>query len=142
MAEEQKWTGKTYGGSKLLGSLIFALRFMDVRLLYLAAAIFVVPVCLCLNASRGIAYRYFRERFNYSPLKAAWKTYVNHCLFGQVVIDRFAMYAGKKFKIEIEGYDHFLHLAAQKEGFVQLSSHIGNYELAGYNLVAETKVFN
>ena len=51
MAEEQKWTGKTYGGSKLLGSLIFALRFMDVRLLYLAAAIFVVPVCLCLNAS-------------------------------------------------------------------------------------------
>jgi len=142
MALEQKWTGKTYGGSKLLNSLIFALRFMDVRLLYLAAAIFVVPVCLCLNASRGIAYRYFRERFNFSPLKAAWKTYVNHCLFGQVVIDRFAMYAGKKFKIEIEGYDHFLHLAAQKDGFVQLSSHIGNYELAGYNLVAESKVFN
>lgn len=142
MAQEQKWTGKTYGGSKLLNSLIFALRFMDVRLLYLAAAIFVVPVCLCLNASRGIAYRYFRERFNYSPLKAAWKTYVNHCLFGQVVIDRFAMYAGKKFKIEIEGYDHFLHLAAQKDGFIQLSSHIGNYELAGYNLVAESKVFN
>lgn len=142
MVQEQKWTGKTYGGSKLLNSLIFALRFMDVRLLYLAAAIFVVPVCLCLNASRGIAYRYFRERFHYSPWKAAWKTYVNHCLFGQVVIDRFAMYAGKKFKIEIEGYDHFLHLAAQKDGFVQLSSHIGNYELAGYNLVAESKVFN
>ena len=116
MAQEQKWTGKTYGGSKLLNSLIFALRFMDVRLLYLAAAIFVVPVCLCLNASRGIAYRYFRERFNYSPLKAAWKTYVNHCLFGQVVIDRFAMYAGKSLRLRSKATTTFFILQHKKMG--------------------------
>jgi predicted LPLAT superfamily acyltransferase len=63
-------------------------------------------------------------------------------MFGQVVIDRFAMYAGKRFHMDIEGYDHFLSLAKQQDGFIMLSSHIGNYEIAGYTLVAEDKPFN
>ena len=122
--------------------LIGSLRWIDVRLLYAFASVFVVPVCLILNASRGIAYRYFRQRHGYGPLKAAWKTYVNHCLFGQVVIDRFAMYAGKKFQVDIEGYEHFQRLSQSPQAFVQLSSHVGNYELAGYSLVSENKPFN
>lgn len=69
-------------------------------------------------------------------------TYKNHCAFSQVVIDKFAMYAGKKFRIDIDGYDLFLSLADKPAGFVQLSSHIGNYEIAGYSLVAKTKRFN
>ena len=89
-----------------------------------------------------IIYRYFRQRLGYGPWKAAWETYVNHCLFSQVVIDKFAMYAGKKFDVDVEGYEHFLKLAKQKDGFIQLSSHIGNYEIAGYTLVAEDKPFN
>lgn len=73
---------------------------------------------------------------------AFWNTYLNHCLFAQVVIDKFAMYAGKKFDVEIDGFDHFQRLSAQEAGFVQLSSHMGNYEIAGYTLVAESKRFN
>lgn len=118
------------------------LRYMDNRILYAFAAIFVVPVCLIINPSCGIAYRYFRQRHGFGRLKSGWKTYVNHCLFGQVVIDKFAMYAGKTFKIEIEGYEHFLNLADKDSGFIQLSSHVGNYEIAGYTLKAEKKRFN
>ena len=141
MAEKQ-WVGTTYGNGWMHQWLIRMLRWMDVRVLYAFSAVFVVPVCLLLNESRRIIYRYFRERQGYGPLKAAWKTYVNHCLFSQVVIDRFAMYAGKHFHIDIDGYDHFLQLAAKPEAFVQLSAHIGNYEIAGYTLVAESKPFN
>lgn len=122
--------------------LIAVLRWMDVRLLYAFSALFIVPVCLLLNKSRRVIYRYFRRRQHYGLLKAAWKTYTNHCLFSQVVIDRFAMYAGKRFAIEVEGYEYFQHLAQRQEGFVQLSSHIGNYEIAGYTLVARDKPFN
>lgn len=75
-------------------------------------------------------------------LKSSWMTYKNHCAFSQVVIDKFAMYAGKKFKIKIDGYDQFQLLSEQPSGFVQLSSHIGNYEIAGYSLVAKSKRFN
>ena len=139
---EQKWAGTTYGNEWMHKWLIRVLRYLNVRVLYLFVAVFVVPVCLVLNPSRGIAYRYFRQRIGYGRLKSAWKTYVNHCLFGQVVIDKFAMYAGKKFDVEIENYDQFLDLAAKEEGFVQLSAHIGNYEIAGYTLVCENKRLN
>ena len=139
---EKNWAGTTYGNKWMHKWLIRGLRYIDVRILYGFTAIFVIPVCLILNPSYGIIYRYFRERFKYSPLKAFWNTYVNHCLFGQIVIDKFAMYAGKKFPVDIVGYEHFLDLSKQEKGFIQLSSHIGNYEIAGYTLTAKEKVFN
>ncbi len=122
--------------------LIGVLRVMDVRLLYIFASVFVIPPTLVFNSpARKAMYSYFRRRHHMGRMKAAWMTYVNHCKFAQVVIDRFAMYAGKKFKISIDGYNNFTRLASRPEGFIQLSSHIGNYELAGYSLRAE-KRFN
>ena len=138
----EQWPGTTYGNEWMHKWLIRLLRFIDTRVLYLFVAVFVIPVCLILNPSRGIAYRFFRKRMGYGRLKSAWKTYVNHCLFGQVVVDKFAMYAGKKFKVEAEGEEHFARLAAKDEGFVQLSAHIGNYEIAGYSLISKDKCFN
>lgn len=139
---DKAWAGTTYGSGLMHKWLIRVLKWMDVRMLYIFAAIFIVPVCLLLNKSCGIIYRYFRHRHKYGRLKSSWMTYVNHCMFSQVVIDRFAMYAGKRFRIEIDGYDYFESLAKQPSGFIQLSSHIGNYEIAGYSLVAEDKPFN
>lgn len=142
MESEKNWAGTTYGSSRMHRWLVSVLRWMDVRLLYVFSAVFIVPVCLLVGHSRGIIYRYLRRHQGLGLMKAAWLTYVNHCQFSQVVIDRFAMYAGKRFNIEIEGYDYFAALAQRKEGFVQLSAHIGNYEIAGYTLVAEDKPFN
>lgn len=139
---EQKWAGTTYGNGWMHKWLIRILRIIDIRLLYGFVAVFVIPVCLVKNPSCGIAYRYFRQRIGYGPLKAAWKTYVNHCLFGQVVVDKFAMYAGKHFDVEAVGMDNINRLNDLPEGYIQLSSHIGNYEIAGYTLTAEKKPFN
>lgn len=140
---EQEWAGTTYGNEWMHKWLIRMLRYIDVRILYLFVALFIIPVCLVLNPSRGIAYRYFRQRIGYGRMKSAWKTYVNHCLFGQVVVDKFAMYAGKRFDVEVVNYNEFIDRAARKEeGFVQLSAHIGNYEIAGYTLAVEGKRFN
>ena len=69
-------------------------------------------------------------------------TFYNHVLFAQVVIDKFALYAGKRMHLDIVNYDLFQHLASQKAGFVILSAHIGNYEMAGYELVSDKKRFN
>lgn len=139
---ERAWAGTTFGTGWMHRWLIAVLRWMDIRILYAGVFVFVVPVCLLLNASCGIAYRYFRQRHGFGRLKSAWKTYTNHCLFAQVVIDRFAMYAGKKFNIDVEGFEHFKRLSLAKDAFVQLSSHVGNYELAGYTLLSDDKQFN
>ena len=136
---QKAWDGTTYGSGRMHRWLIWLLGWMDVRILYWFSNIFVIPVCVFFRPGGGIIYRYFRQRHHFGRWKSAWKTYVNHCKFSQVVIDRFAMYAGKRFKVEIQGYDEFLKLTERSDGFVQLSAHVGNYELAGYSLKSERK---
>ncbi|MCQ2212975.1 MAG: lysophospholipid acyltransferase family protein [Bacteroidaceae bacterium] len=142
MAEKQQWAGTTYGSDRMHEYLIKSLRFIDVRLLYLFSAIFVIPVCLVLNPSRKTAYHYFRDILHYGKLKAMWATYVNHCLFAQVVIDKFAMYSGKRMNVETIGFEHYHERSLKEPGFVHLSSHIGNYEIAGYTLKSRDKRMN
>lgn len=143
MAEtERKWAGDTFGTAWMHRKLIGMLRHTDVRLFYAFTAIFVVPPCLVFGKSGKIIYHYFRDILGLGKLAALWKTARNHWLFSQVVIDKFAMYAGRRFDVKVEGYEHFKTLEAKPESFVQLSSHIGNYEIAGYTLRAERKRFN
>lgn len=141
--KHDKWVGTTYGNGWMHRWLIRFLRVIDVRLLYAFTYVFVVPPTLIVNAkARCSIYGFYRKGMRYGKLKSAWMTYKNHCAFSQVVIDRFAMYAGKKFKIDVVGYDEFKQLTRQPEGFIQLSSHIGNYEIAGYSLRTPEKRFN
>lgn len=141
MADRQ-WAGTTYGNGWMHRSLIRILRYVDVRILYLFSDIFVIPVCLIANPSRKTAFRFYRDALHYGWAKACWATYRNHCCFSQVVIDKFAMYAGRKFDVEVEGLENFNSLAAKDDGFLHLSSHIGNYEIAGYSLVSERKMIH
>ncbi len=141
--KHDSWVGTTYGNGWMHKWLIRFLKVINVRLLYLFAFVFIVPPTMIANSkARKAIYRFYRKRFDYGLFKSCWMTYKNHCAFSQVVIDKFAMYAGKKFNITIDGYNQFLFLSEQISGFVQLSSHIGNYEIAGYSLVAKTKRFN
>lgn len=141
--KHDKWAGTTYGNGWMHKWLIRFLKVIDVRLLYVFAFVFIVPPTMAVNSkARKTIYQFYRKRFGLGCLKSSWMTYKNHCAFSQVVIDKFAMYAGKKFQITIDGYDQFQLLSEQPSGFVQLSSHIGNYEIAGYSLVAKNKRFN
>lgn len=137
----RQWQGTTYGSSLMHRWLIRLLRVIDIRVVYVFAYVFVIPPCLLRPGFKPI-YRYFRLRWGYGPIRSFLKTYQNHCMFSQVVIDRFAMYAGRHFKVKTEGFDHFQHLSRQPESFILLSSHIGNYEVAGYTLVSADKPLN
>lgn len=119
------------------------LRVIDVRILYVFSYIFIVPPTLIFNKkARKSTFNFYRKGFNFGRWKSGLMTYKNHCAFSQVVIDKFAMYAGKKFKITIDHYEFFKELALGEKGFLQLSSHIGNYEVAGYSLKVEKKRMN
>ena len=138
MAERQ-WKGSTYGNGWMHRNLIRILRFVDVRVLYFISEIFVVPFCIVFNRSGRTSFCFYHRHLHNSILRSCWLTYRNHCLFSQVVIDKFAMYAGKSFNVEIVGPECFKDLEAKEEGFLQLSSHIGNYEIAGYTLKSSKK---
>ena len=87
-------------------------------------------------------YQFFRKRMGLGPWKAFWKVYVNHFRFGQIILDRFGVYAGKKYHFVKEGQELMDELETHPEGFMLLSSHIGNYEIAGYSLKPKRKKFN
>lgn len=91
---------------------------------------------------RQCIYSYFRNRHGYSPIKAAFNVYCNYLAFGTAVLDRFMLYAGKKFSLELCGYSFYQELNNNADGFMILSSHCGNFEMAGYKLTSEGKQFN
>lgn len=142
MAEERAWGGATFGNRWMHTTLVRLLRFMDVRFFYAFNALFVViPSLLCSRGGKAI-YGYFRRHQHRGPLHSLWLSYRNGCLQAQTVVDKFAMYAGRKFHISVDGQEYFDRLEQRPEGFLMLSSHIGNYEIAGYTLISKTKAMN
>ena len=135
------WTGRTGGSTLGQKALLFFFHFHNVTVGYVVLAL-VVPFYM-LFARKGYLsiYRYFRRRHGYRRLKAFYKTYQNHFVFGQCMLDRFAVYAGRRnfFEVEITGNEFFHQLLDGSKGFVIASSHIGNFELSGYLLRQDKK---
>ena len=140
--QHNEWSGKTDGLPWMQRSLIAMFRVLPLWLLYGVMAL-VVPFYMIFNRKGYKAmYRFFRERFGFGPWKSFRKVYANHYRFGQIILDRFGVYAGKKYHFITEGQEQMDELEMHPEGFVNLSSHVGNYEIAGYSLKPKSKRFN
>ena len=141
--KHEEWRGNTGGTPWMHFMLIRLFKVFSLRLVYAFMAVFVVPFYM-LFAHRGYIamYHFFRRRLHRSPLRSFLGVYGNHYRFGQIILDRFAAYAGRRFQFEIDGNDLFLDLCSRPEGFLMLSCHVGNYELAGYAFEASAKRLN
>ena len=140
--QHNEWSGKTDGQPWMQRSLIAMFRVLPTWLLYGFMAL-VVPFYMIFNRKgyRAI-YGFFRERLGYGRWKSFWWVYANHYRFGQIILDRFGVYAGKKYQFFTEGQELMDELETHPEGFLLLSSHVGNYEIAGYSLKPKNKTFN
>jgi predicted LPLAT superfamily acyltransferase len=138
------WDGVTGGGTLGQRALVFLFHWHNVTVGYVILA-FVVPFYMLFGRKgyRAI-YRYFRQQWGYSRCRSFGKTYRNHFVFGQCMLDRFAVYAGRRnfFKVSITGNEHFLQLLDGDKGFIIASSHVGNFELGGYLLRQDKKRIN
>ena len=140
--QHNQWSGKTDGQPWMQRSLIVMFRVLPLWLPYGVMAL-VVPFYMIFNRKGFNAmYRFFRERFHFGRWKSFWKVYANHFRFGQIILDRFGVYAGKKYRFIVDGQELMDELETHPEGFVNLSSHVGNYEIAGYSLKPKSKRFN
>jgi len=140
----KKWKGDTGGGTLGQRALIFFFQWWNLRLGYAVMAV-VVPFYMLFARKGYLAiYHYFRQQFGYSAWKSFCKTYQNHYLFGQVILDRFAVFAGKKnaFDVEIIGNEHYERLSNSEKGFIMAGSHVGNFEIGGYLLNSTNKKIN
>ena len=145
MADKEKdWKGVTGGSTLGQKALKMLFSIVSVRIGY-AILVFIIPFYMLFARKGYLAiYRYFRLQHHYSPLKSFWKTYRNHYLFGQVIMDRFAVFAGKRniFRIDNPDNDVFISSLNNPEGFIMATSHMGNPELCGYVLKQNKKRIN
>ena len=140
--QHNEWSGKTDGQPWMQRSLIAMFRVLPLWLLYGVMAL-VVPFYMIFNREGfRTMYQFFRERMDYGGWKSFWSVYANHFKFGQIILDRFGVYAGKKYHFINEGQELMDKLELLPEGFILLSSHVGNYEIAGYSLKPKHKKIN
>lgn len=143
VSEPQKqWQGTTDGTPWMQRALVSMYRYLPLRVLYAVMAL-VVPFYMLFNRTGFKAqHDFFRHRLGYGSLRTFCCIYRNHFLFGQVVLDRFAAFAGKKFNFIVDGQPLFDSFSTAPSGFVFLSAHVGCYELAGLFLNPKEKVIN
>jgi predicted LPLAT superfamily acyltransferase len=137
-----EWSGKTDGLPWMQRSLIALFRVSPLWLPYGIMAMVVPFYMLFSRKGYKAMYQFFRKRFGFGPWKSFWKVYANHFRFGQVILDRFGVYAGKKYHFIKEGQEQMDALETHPEGFMMLSSHVGNYEMGGYSLQPKQKKIN
>lgn len=140
--QHNEWSGKTDGLPWMQRLLISILRVLPLCLAYSVMAL-IVPFYMVFNRKGYKAiYCFFHERLHYGRWKSFRNVYVNHFRFGQIILDRFSMYAGKKFSFTSDNQELMNDLETHPEGFVALSAHVGNFEIAGYSLKPKSKRIN
>ena len=128
------WRGSTDGTPWMHRALIGLFRFVPLRLMYVVMAT-AIPVYVVVDSrGRRASYNFFRHRIGYGRLRSALHVLKNMYCMGQVVMDRFASYAGRCFGMQGPGIELYDKLSRGAEGFLLCSSHLGNFELAGYLL--------
>ena len=137
--DHSDWHGTTGGTPWMQRTLLKLFRFIPVEVFYGFTALAIPFYMLFDRRGYKASYAFYRRRLGRGPLHAFLSVYANEFRMGQVVMDRFALYAGRKFDLQIDEMPVFEQLAEAEPGFVQVSSHVGNYELAGYSLRSRLK---
>jgi predicted LPLAT superfamily acyltransferase len=124
------WQGKTRGG--LLGHRIFVFILKNFGLgpAYFLLRFVSFYYFLFSHKSNKHIFQYFREIHHYSRFRARWSVYRNYYVFGQILIDKVAIYSGLAHRFRFH-LDDEVHLAAMERGGFMISAHIGNWEMAG-----------
>jgi len=124
------WQGKTRGG--LLGHQIFfiILRYLGLKPAYFLLRFVSSYYFIFSRKSNRHIYAYYKDIHHYSSFRARKAVYRNYYRFGQILIDKVAIYSGlvDKFTFDLEDEKH---LAAMNNGGFMISAHIGNWEMAG-----------
>ncbi|MCQ2059899.1 MAG: hypothetical protein MJY71_08775 [Bacteroidaceae bacterium] len=126
---ERNWKGTTGGGK--IGQTALIWIFKAVRPDFLYPLLYLIIPFYMLFAHKGyiVTYQYFKQIHGYGTFKAFISTYLNHVVFGKVVLDKFALLAGRKFPVEIA--NNYNPVDIDKAAIIA-GAHVGNFELCGH----------
>lgn len=129
--KQNKWNGKSRGGS--LGNWFFVviLKYLGVRAAYTLLA-FVAPyfVFFAPKARKAIWF-YNRNIIRYDVLKSVGKLFIHFYTFGQAIIDKIALKHGisSYYKFNYGNYTDFLNILDSGTGCIIIGAHVGSWEV-------------
>ncbi len=143
MAEKKPaWKGTTGGGNFGQKALFFLFRCVNIRVGYAILA-FIIPFYLLFSRKAYLAIKDYLKHNGFTR-HLVYHVYKNHFLFGQMMMDRFYIFARKKniFKSRITDWDEFTSLLNGSGGFIISGAHVGNFEICGYFMQQDLKKLN
>lgn len=130
------WLGKSRGNKFGYQIFVWILKQGGVRPAYfLLRLVTLYFYFFSFSASRAL-YSFYRQRIGYNPLKSILSIYQNYFLLGQTLIDKVALMSGldNPFTFHFDGEENLHQMAEQGRGGILLSSHLGNWDIAGHLL--------
>lgn len=128
------WKGKTRGG--LTGYRIFVgiLKYAGLTTSYFFLRFVAFYYFLFYPVSFKTIFSFYRKRFHFGFFRSIVFVYRNYYSFGQVLLDKIAIMADFKTKLNFtfEGEDYLTSMVENKTGGLLISAHVGNFEMAGY----------
>lgn len=130
------WQGKSKGQPLGYRIFVFILKTGGVLPAYFLLRFVTFYYLLFSFKSTQSSFNYFNKRLKYGTLKSVYKVYQNYNLLGQTLIDKVVVKAGipNKFTFNLDGIHNLHAIAAQKQGGMLLTAHIGNWETASHLL--------
>jgi predicted LPLAT superfamily acyltransferase len=127
------WNGKSKGSLGGYKMFVYTIRFFGLKAAYILLKIASFYYVVFHRTTYKFINHYLRTKFNYSPSKAFFKTWDNHYIFGQTLVDKTVLFAGIKnnFTFEFEGEENLKKITAEKNGGILVSAHMGNWDIAG-----------
>ena len=128
----KQWDGRSKG--TVLGYKIFVnvMKKLGIKAAYTVLIFVAFYYFVTAYSSNKSIYYYFKNRLNFSTIKALLGVYKSYFTFGQTLIDKTAINAGLRLKYtyEFDGIVLLKDLLAQKQGGILISAHVGNFEVA------------
>lgn len=131
-----QWQGKSRGTRMGYGIFIGILKKGGVLPAYLLLRFVSFYYFLFSPKSSKVLYHFFRRKLGFGFFTTISKIYRNYYLFGQSLIDRIVVMSGipNRFTFNFDGEENLHQMAALQKGGLLISSHIGNWEIAGHLL--------
>ncbi len=130
------WTGKSKGTPLGYQIFIFFIKTLGVNFAYFILIFVALYYFLFSKDGRVSGFLYFNKRLGFSKFISYFKVYKNNFVFGQTIIDKYAIFLGQRnrFTYEFDGKEILLKMLKENKGGVLISAHVGNFEIAEFFL--------
>lgn len=124
------WKGKTRGGMFGYMFFIYMIRYLGVSAAYVLLSFVVCYFIPFAPKATASLWWYARHILHYNLWHSFLLLFKNYYRFGQVLIDRTALNAGKEseYTFKFENYPAFLDVLNRPSGVIMIGAHVGNWE--------------